>query len=186
MKKRISSTILAVMFLFATGIAWGQDSLYVSLGLGSASPIDSDLNRGPAGTIALGASFDQFRGELEYSHLESDADDWFFITGSISTFSLMANGYFNFINDGPIIPFITAGVGFSRIETKIDAIVPGSVIIVKGSDTAFSYQAGAGIDFLLSESFTVYMMYRYFATTDIFDAGSFSSHNVYIGLRFSF
>ncbi len=178
MKKRISSTILAVMFLFTTGIAWGQDSLYVSLGLGSAAPDDSKLNRGPAGSIAFGASFDQFRGEFEFSHLESDADP----IGKISSFSFMANGYFDFINTDLIAPFITAGIGFSRVEVEI---IPG--FITMGSDSAFSYQVGAGLDFFLSEAFAVYAMYKYFSIIDLFDTGdNLTSHNIYMGLKFSF
>lgn len=105
-------------------------------------------------------------------------------------FSIMANGYIDFANDTALTPFITAGLGFARVDVgRITTPLAPGVWLSGGRDTVFAYNLGAGVGFAVTEQVTIDFKYRYFATegpkivnTEI-DVGS---HNLYAGIRYSF
>ncbi len=207
MKKRFSSTILAVMFLFATGtVCWGSGLPYMSIGAGVVSANDSDLHtvNGPvsfefdagyAAAMALGQSFDYFGAELEFSYLEVDFDNGSYagisspVEGDASVLALMANVYFNFFSGSFLIPFVTAGMGAAQVKTSSLTTPNDNYMLESDDDTVFAYQIGAGVDCWVNEKTAVYVKYRYFATADPqfwLGKAEFSSHNIYMGLKFSF
>ncbi len=207
MKKRISSTILAVMFLFTTGtVCWGYGLPYISVGAGIVSTNDSDLHTvdgpvsfefdtGYAAAVAVGTAFDYFRAELEFSYLEVDFDNGSYsgiktsVVGDGSIFVLMMNGYFDFFSDSFLTPFVTAGIGGAQIKTSSLTAPNYNYMLESDDDTVFAYQIGAGVDCWVNEKTAVYVKYKYFATADPqfwLGKAEFSSHNIYMGLKFSF
>ena len=102
----------------------------------------------------------------------------------------MVNGYFEIPTGGRWKPFVTGGLGMARVEMN-DFNAEGSATADwSGDDTVMAWQVGAGVGYAINERTTVELKYRYFATDDAeFDDGSeleFESHNIYLGLRFTF
>ncbi|RPI66527.1 MAG: porin family protein, partial [Geobacteraceae bacterium] len=102
--------------------------------------------------------------------------------GDVTALSLMANGYFDFVNTTPFTPFISAGLGMARIDINDFG---GSDF----DDTVFAYQFGAGVGYAINKHINIDLTYRYFATEDpefeVTDT-EFASQNVYLGLRYNF
>jgi OOP family OmpA-OmpF porin len=84
--------------------------------------------------------------------------------GDVSVFAGMVNGAYD-VNTGTAwTPYLMGGIGAARISIN-DASVSG-VSLADDADLVFAYQAGAGLNYALTEAIQVGAGYRYFATMD--------------------
>ena len=209
MRKSVLILASSTLIFFVSTMAYSAEDPYVSLSLGFVMPNDSDADFDSGETVtfgfddgfafsgAIGGRIEKgIRAEAEFSYLKSDLDKASVsgfgstpVDGDISSISLLANGYFDFINEGPITPFFSAGIGITSVEVS-DITIPSSSYYLEGDDDiVFAYQIGAGVGFSLNEQTILDIKYRYFATSDPdFEIASaeFSSHNLFIGIRVSF
>ena len=104
--------------------------------------------------------------------------------------TLLFNGYYDFHTGGSWNPYLTAGLGYSKVDADIEGLTE--------DDNVFTYQIGAGIGYAMSETATLDFRYRYLGASD-FEYGeiqpglgsasieaAIASHNLTIGLRFAF
>jgi len=126
-------------------------------------------------------------------------------SGDVSALAFMGNAWYDFNTGSPWRPFLGGGLGVARISindvamtslTLLGVPIPlaSPVPLADDDDWVFAYQVGAGIGFEVTPTTTISLGYRFFGTadpdfTDVngdpFDA-EYHSHNVEIGLRFSF
>lgn len=181
----------------AMGLAEG---MYGSVGVGVAWMSDSDVhvNGFYAGTAefdtgysvgaAVGIMRETFRldGELSYMASDMDTFDGFPSDAEIDALTFLANGYYDFNTGGPMKPYITAGIGASRIEIS----EPG---YSDEDDTVFTYQVGFGVGYELSEALILDCRYRFMSGQDMefSDSGNnieveIASHIITVGIRMPF
>lgn len=149
-------------------------------------------------STAIGASFNSFDLELEYSYKQAELDRFSGkevnlnglrvqlpdadLDSTIKINSLMTNAIYNFRNTSAITPYVGAGIGAAWID------------IEDFSDTKFAYQALAGVALSVSKNTSLTAGYRYFASKDVIDnaingveaSASIDSHNFELGLKYSF
>ena len=184
-----------------SGVSVSFAGPYISGNLGAVIVNDSDLDDGVdtgefsydtgfGFVAALGTSLqNDIRVEAELGYRNNDLDeikvDGFGsgdIDGDVTTTSLMGNGYYDFSTTGSFSPYIGAGVGYANVEGDLDDFGDED-------DNVFAYQFILGGSFASSETLSVDLQYRYFATEDPdFDGldSEYQSHNIMIGLRNSF
>lgn len=211
MKKNVLMIFGCFMLLSISTIAYSAEGPYVSGNLGLAIANDSDITDSTAPGVtmeiksdvglALGvaAGYDfgnniRIEGEIAYQKNDLDkvsmagigeAD----LTGDVSSLALLLNGYYDFKNKSAFTPFISAGLGFAKVELN-DFNVPGSGLPgTNEDDTVFAYQVGAGVSYAVTPKVSLDVKYRYFGTSDLeFDTAEaeYSSHNFYAGIRVAF
>ena len=157
--------------------------------------IDVEYDLGLALGAALGYDFGNTRLEGEISYQKNDFEKasllWVDVdlTGDITCLSLLMNGYYDFVNNSAFTPYLSAGLGFAKVEVN-DLNVPGSGLPNSNDDdTVFAYQVGVGVGYAVNEKVTIDANYRYFATSDPeFDTteAEFASHNFLFGVRVNF
>lgn len=150
--------------------------------------VGASIGYKPGGT---GGFLDMARFELEYGYRENSLDTLAGATvaDDLSVSSYMFNALYDVATGTQFIPYLGAGIGWSRAELNVPAIS------VSDSDTVFSYQFLAGVAYA-PESIpnTAFSLgYRYFATGDVEFGSSlgtveheYDSHGAEIGARFSF
>ena len=186
-----------LIFIWQHLPCYGENRTYVSLNAGLLMPKEMHVDdvrfsfeNSPVGVFALGQRFrDRFRGEVEFSLSKYKVDKaqfeglTFSPDGDITSISLLVNGYLDFITDGPITPFLTAGVGGSRLSFS-DMKVSGQTFGDGESDTDFTYQVGAGIEVALDKQVSIDLKYRYLVIRD--DKEELPSHNLFFGVKVFF
>lgn len=210
MKKNILVITGCAMLLSISSIAHSVEGLYMSgnVGLAMASysdftdstdpgiTFDIESDSGLALGVAVGYAFgNNTRIEVEIAHQKNDLDKiglrgvYVDLTGDTSSLALLLNGYYDFANESAFTPFISAGLGFARVEVN-DFNVSGSGLpSTSYDDTVFAYQVGAGVSYAVHEKMTLDVKYRYFVTSDPdFNTltSEYSSHNIYAGIRLAF
>lgn len=89
-------------------------------------------------------------------------------TNTLTTQSLMLNGYYDFKNQSKFTPYISAGVGMTRIKNNLkNTNYPDNEYSFSKSDNQFTWAAGLGIAYNLSQNVALDLSYRYI------DAGKF-------------
>ncbi len=88
--------------------------------------------------------------------------------------SLMLNGYYDFKNTSKVTPYVSAGVGLTRIENKIQNIEVNSTDTA--SDDQITWSAGMGLTYAVSENFALDLSYRYV------DSGNFNFKTKFHGI----
>lgn len=112
--------------------------------------------------------------------------------GGTEVYATMLNGLFDVPAWSRVRPYIGGGAGWAHVDTG--KLKGGGINFSDSSDDVFAYQAIAGLAFPLEKRLTLTLDYRYFATEkarfkDVLGNGfesDFASHNVLIGLRYSF
>jgi opacity protein-like surface antigen len=178
------------------------EGTYATVNIGLVKTDNSDIeNTDP--TLALeydlgyainggvGYNFgNNMRVETEVSYIQSDLDQIDFpasgaeaVTGDLEAVTFLVNGYLDFTNGGPFTTFVTAGVGIANIDLNFKY----PTISAWGDDNVLAYQVGAGIGYMLTETLTIDLKYRFLQTEDI-ELGdldiSYASHTIYMGARF--
>jgi opacity protein-like surface antigen len=194
-----------IVFSFST-IAYAE-GLYFSGNIGAALLTDADITEpgfnaelesdtGVALGIAVGYAYsNNIRAEIEFAYQTNDADtlDAFGVeldaTGDTTNYAGLLNLYYDFVNDSSFIPFITAGIGYAKVELNDFNLSGSGMPNINEDDEVFAYQVGAGVGYVVSEKITLDFKYRYFGTDDPeFDIteAEYASHNFYFGIRASF
>jgi opacity protein-like surface antigen len=208
MKKTIlTATALSVIALSASALEAKDSSLteglYVSGTLGWLMPNDSDALL--AGAVqekadndntlsfsaALGKRFnDHVRAEFELGYAESDYKFTGALagnTGESETLTALINGYYDFMPEKKLSPYLSAGIGFARQDITVD---PPAGTGGSDSDTVLAYQLGAGATYDLNQTWDMQMGYRFLGTSDAkFDDGSkseYRAHEIRIGAIYNF
>ncbi|MBA2711904.1 MAG: porin family protein [Tatlockia sp.] len=112
----------------------------------------------------------------------------------------MANVYYDFPATIPCIsPFVGVGLGYGWVQTRLDfenPLFPNSFSYPQNayfsndfstSDSAFSYQATAGLTFNYLENWALNLAYRYIGTTKLKNFGrGFQANLLSVGLVYRF
>ncbi|MCW5200134.1 porin family protein [Desulfobulbus sp. F1] len=167
----------------------------------SEGTIEFDTDPGIALTAALGYDFGaNFRMETELAYQQNDLDQVNIkgtglsakASGEIKSQSGLLNGYYDFTNISSLTPFVSVGLGLTKVELG-DVAIDGEYIPGEVDGTAMAYQVGGGFSYALNYNLALDLKYRYFAAVDLEldDNGEsaefdYSSHNVYGGIRASF
>jgi len=209
MQKFIVSLTCSATLLSISTLTYSANGPYVSGNLGLSMPRDADVKDStmPASVtfeddegIALGAAVGYVlantRIEGEFAYQKNDLDKVKIpgvittdVEGDITSTSFLLNGYYDFRNASNFTPFLSAGIGVSKVE--LSAItVPGFGRVTSSiDDTVFAYQLSAGVAYAVNETVAVEVKYRYFVNSDLeSDTREFTSrsHNIYAGIRFFF
>jgi opacity protein-like surface antigen len=129
---------------------------------------DARFKAGIAGAVAVGKYFaPNFRAEAELA-VANNAGDSFSgtfagfgptsgtLTGSVTTFSLMAMGYYEFSQFGDFVPYLSAGLGAANVNSNLtynDPVSFGGINgTITGSSTVFAGRVGAGFQYALSDN----------------------------------
>lgn len=144
--------------------------------------------------ISAGYDFGVLRVEGEAGYREYDIDSVteegieYPAPGDTNALSLLLNCFVDFETGTGFTPFAGGGIGIAKVEF-CDFVSSNS----SDDDTVFAYQLVAGVGYAFTENVTLDVSYRYFATADLTfgDEGDnvdveYGSHNVYMGVRFSF
>jgi len=219
MMKTIAKAALAGGLLLSTAAAAqaGEDAWYVS-GAGGVSlfndadntsggtTITTNYDPGFAFVAAGGRQFDfglRLEGEIGYRQASVDTINLgagggaLNASGNMSALSFMVNGLYDFNNIGYDLgpkfkPYVGAGVGFANVSANnIQAL---NTTIIDDSQIVFAYQAIGGISYEVMPKTTMFLEYRYFATTNPSFSGvgggtvksEFQSNNIMIGARYAF
>lgn len=174
---------------------------------GAANSVDTDYDAGGQFGLGVGATLaPNFRAEIELSYSEQDADAIFFsgngagaeinVGGGLRTTTLFANALYDFETNGPITPYIGAGLGVAFVEQDL---VYGPGVRVSDDDTVFATQLIAGGAYDLSDSLALTADVRYRRLFDIESnrfaptgastgliSGDYDDFSVNVGLRFRF
>ena len=184
-------------FAVEGGVLWLSDSSFDVAGFNLG---DIEFDTGWGIGLAGGYDFGTYRLELEVPYRSTDVDKFTDSTGStslsgdVSSTALMVNAFYDFRMISPaVVPYLGAGIGAAYVTADVSDDV-GQVL--DDDDTVFAYQFIAGVAFPVSKQLAIDVNYRYFATDDpnfeISNSGGlsgdaeYSSHNVFVGLRFNF
>ena len=149
-------------------------------------------------SAALGYRYDYLRAELEYIWRDkSDKETTASASGgagsvyrSFKTYSYMLNGYLDLAPYRWFTPYISAGIGFTKLKYT------NSVINVNGEHinlatngnyepTRFTWSVGGGLSIKVTNRFNVDAGYRYYDMGSIKSA-DITAHEVYGGIRYVF
>jgi len=207
MRKILLFVGICAMAVFISSACSAAD-MYFSVKSGLSLPADSDMDfdsgdsadvefdPGFSGMLAIGGQINErMRIEPELAYQKNDLDKASAsgtsasASGEITSMSFLTNFYYDFINNSPITPYVSTGIGFAVIEVDDIAISSMTGSLGNDEDSVFAYQFSGGIGWALGERVTLDFSYRYYATEDphfsVADT-EFKSHNIYVGARFSF
>lgn len=214
MKKAFLFFIVLMTLLWLQGIAFSATSgPYLSGQLGMAFMTDNEMSYGPAnGTMEFKPGFEfslsggynwgmlRLEGEVGYQKNDIDHISGCYngllgdvcvsdisSSGDVTIYSFLANGYLDFVNSTAWTPYITGGIGVTKIE--IDDLKVDIFPIGDSDDTVLAYQFGAGVTYTLNKNFAIDLKYRYIVMADPEFEGvdaEISIHHVYFGLRYTF
>lgn len=164
--------------------------------------LEIEYDSGIALGAAAGYDFGSARIEGEFVYQKNDFDKLInpdgdvseASSGDLSSIALLINGYYDFHNNTKFIPFVTAGLGFAKVELNNIVHVKRAKVTdapYNDDDTVFAYQVGAGVGYAVTEKITIESKYRYFATSDfeITDGTEkleHNRHNLLFGIRVGF
>ncbi|MEM9845924.1 MAG: outer membrane beta-barrel protein [Pseudomonadota bacterium] len=153
------------------GITFPDDPTFSGIVGGVPADVDTTLDEGflIGGSVGLRfASVPNLRAEVELSYGENDIDGINFsgnglapevgVGGDISHTSLLVNGYWDFQTNGPLTPYVGAGLGVGFVDTSA---VYGPGVRLDSSDDVFALQLIAGASYDLSESTALFADVRY-------------------------
>jgi opacity protein-like surface antigen len=118
------------------------------------------------------------------------------VDGDLGTFATMFNVFYDMHNPSRITPYLGGGIGFATLNLSDTTGFDNSgklYLYDNSSDTVFAYQIGAGVDFAITNRYSLDIGYRYFITEKANFDGDFissslrlESHDAKIGFKFKF
>lgn len=200
MNKFLATATSALVLTLATGnIAEARDGFYIAARGGysdynlndkdDSSMKDSRLELGGTWNAsgALGYKYKYFRVEAEYTyrgdldeHYKRDIYSQYDV--SISSDSLMFNAYLDIMPNYWISPYLSGGLGITRLEVNQKEI---SGVKSNWDEDNFTWSIGGGISLRLNRCTNFDFGYRYMDMEEI-TYGEFTSHEWYAGLRYTF
>ena len=209
--KNIIFGLICCFFFALPAVCLGATDWYGSMNAGVTFVSDSDLTYNELGFsgkekweydagysfgFAFGYKMEpvRFEGEVSYGRNEVDSVAGISIPSgySIETslLNFMFNGYYDFNSGSGLMPYLTAGAGFSRVGADIN-LAP--IIDDEYDDTVFAYQIGAGVGYAMSEIMKLDFRYRFLGTADpefSYPGGTAEAeiftHNLTVGLHMAF
>ena len=205
--------LLAILISFALFVGFtvstASAGVYISGNLGAVFLYDADIkedgdsgeftfDNGGVVTFAFGTTIGSAgRIEVEIGSRVNDmdevsSDDYDFdllVDGDVTTAFFMGNAYYDFKNESRFTPFIGGGLGFADIEYDIDDVFDIDDTGFKDDDDVLAYQFMLGGSYAATEQLSIDLQYRFFGTEDPEIDGmdiEYQSHNVMLGLRYSF
>jgi opacity protein-like surface antigen len=191
----------------------GLRGSYVITDSGSTQGDFLDYNEDYADGFAVAAYLgwvldDNFRLEIEGAFRSADLDEVTIVRddtavpahvpgdvldagGDVQIGTAMVNLYYDaHLFDGPILPWIGAGLGGAFVDYAIDD--PTHYIDGKDTTWVFAYQFMAGVTFPISETVSMSLGYTFFKTQDFVYVNSFgeeqetdvTQHSVDLGIQF--
>ena len=139
---------------------------------------------------AVGYRYRFFRGEFEFINRDDAEEPYIDSSGdhlndlSVGSTSYMFNGYIDLLPNYWITPYISGGIGWSKLELVDKRIIMGTTVRYKKSG-AFTWQMGAGLSIRLNKCLNIDSGYRYFTLGKINHA-EVNAHEWYAGIRFTF
>ncbi len=158
----------------------------------------------------FGTGLGSLRAEIQIGYRSSDTQS-LSVQGevdkakgsTVSLFSAMANGYFDFDLGGdgkgsfPVVPWIGAGIGWGMPRLDAQNGATAMQLAVEDTDSIFVYNVMTGITYRISKQAELNVGYRYIATTKFKVLGkqsgvrqrfeyNFTAHEFFTGIRFFF
>ncbi len=99
-------------------------------------------------------------GVRSFTALVSSSNAFASTEGSIRTFALMANAWFDVPMGGGFTPYFGGGVGYATNEVEHG-------LVMNGNNGGFAWQAGAGVNFAMTEKMSLGVGYRYMDAGDV-------------------
>ena len=135
-----------------------------------------------AGGLAFGLPQGTVRTEIEYTYRDEISGE--IATGVKARFqsqSLFLNVYYDLPVNWIVKPYIDGGIGYSRVEGKIDGD--------KKNKDIFGWNLGLGVAYSFTKNFALDLGYRYVDLGQYKRAGAKAdlyNHEFYAGLRYTF
>lgn len=113
------------------------------------------------------------------------------LDGDVSTFYGFLNAYYDIFTWGRLTPYVGGGIGFANHHIN-DISLPATVS--EGESTEFAWNIQGGVEVAMTENLSLDVGYRYTdwgdaesgADPDTLNVDDISSHDVRVGLRWSF
>lgn len=194
-----------VLTMAAAATAEARDGFYIAARGGytdfnvnskkdsAADKAKVELDSGWHMSGALGYKYGYFRVEGEYIYRDK-SDDEYKSPGALSpnayhktvleSDSFMANAYLDIMPNYWISPYITGGIGLTRLDFETYDM-PGHSDLEKDSADNFTWQVGAGLSLRINRCLNLDAGYRYIDMGEIDDA-DINAHEWYGGLRYTF
>ena len=181
--------VLICLAIFGTAPDALADGFYFSVHGGPRYLLDADLsldlhdeplrvgrlfpdNIGGVASVAAGyawqsgwaaeAEFAYRRNGLDADRFDGETTD---VHGSLSSYTLMGNGYYRLNTGTDFTPYIGGGVGISLLELE-ERRGDGGKFHAFDTDTQFAYQGIAGVAYKFAPDWNLDVEYRYFGTQD--------------------
>ena len=216
MTRRYLLGVACILLTICSSTAFGAGNFYLGINGGVAYLNDSDfaVSGAASGDIKFDTGFGvggavgydietipiRFEGEVTYrkndiSNVTTGSSAFPEVSGDFTALSFMANWYWDFleefIGEYPLIGFLLGGVGVVNIEAGTSS---AGEISIDSDDTAFAAQLGGGIGYMVTERITIDLSYRFFFAEnfEVKDTSNrkvelqYPSHNIFLGVRFSF
>lgn len=133
---------------------------------------------------ALGYRYKHFRGEAEFVYrdfVEGD-DPWY--SEKYKTYSYMLNAYYDFMPYHWWSPYVSAGVGFSKLKTNaVDK--QANIVDFAKETTKFSWAVGGGLSLKVTNRLNVDAGYRYYELGRLGETDD-KAQEIYGGIRYVF
>lgn len=180
MRKSIGLAVSTAFCLLAGAVEAHAQSYYLGVRGGYGQPHESDVLSGgtvqadaeldPSGAAAAALGFEwvdgwRLEGELSWRRSDFDSIDGVAVgDGRAEVYAAMFNIYYGLRKDAVVNPYLGAGMGAARLS--VDDLAFGGAQ-VDDAAVDFAWQAMAGVDFALSDSWVLSAEYRYFAVSEV-------------------
>ena len=153
---------------------------------------------------AIGLKWNEIlRTEIELSHMSNNANSYHYngnpfspASGPIRQTYLLGNVWLDLPTGSSFTPYAGGGLGVGWADADV-SFAGNRGYGASTSGTSFAYQVGGGIKFNFSENIDLDLGYRYKGMTNVnfndnkgnnfeFNGANMNSHNVQLGLTFSF
>ncbi len=194
--------ILASALLLSTviaGTASARDGWYAAFRGGITNSNLNDIDDNVSATAgvdfdnvwmmsgAVGYRYSYFRAELEYTYREDHTESS--PTGKsgveFGATNLMLNGYFDFLPNYVISPYVSAGIGWTQVSLDTFSYSYGKTIVEGNESDNFTWSLGAGMTVRINKCLNIDAGYRYIDMGDI-ESANVNAHEIYFGLRYTF
>ena len=193
MKKKVQLIGIVLCSLIMSSFA---GSMYVGVNGGvsilsdseiSDDSVDMSYDTGYNVEGVIGYTFNAWRAELALSWQKNDLDKYgpYPITGDLTVFGGMLNGYYDFKAGAGFTPYLLAGLGVLNVNLDFDEAG------VDESNTLFAGQLGVGVGYAVTKNVILDLKYKYFMSQDFeIDSGSWdislTGHQIQFGVRYQF
>lgn len=166
--------------------AWGGYNALEDSDIGSPGiEVESDFDGGFGVGVAYGRWFDtprHWRGEVELGYRGNDVDDVSGVgsDGEFNALTGMVNGYYDFLPDARLSPYVGVGVGYADVEADGVGLAGGGEL--DDDDGVFAYQAMVGANYQLNPGVDLFGEVRYLDTDDLEFNGGESEYESFTGL----